>query len=232
MEMFIGTVVAVAFPFAPRGFMTCSGQLLSISQYSALFAVLGTTYGGDGQNTFALPDLRGRVAVGPSAGTSGRIDAVVGTVGGTPSVTAILNGQGTAAVTLGVANLPAHDHPATFTPGGGGNASVTLKVSSDVATTSQPAANSYLATGKASGGLNQPFMYRPDAGAGTVALNPGSATVGGDFAGGSVAVGNTGSGTTVQAPVTVSVNGQVATTPPFIGLNYIICVEGIFPSRD
>lgn len=231
MEMFLGTVVAVAFPFAPRGFMTCSGQLLSISQNSALFALLGTTYGGDGQTTFALPDLRGRVAVGPSAGASGRIDAVVGTVGGAPNASATLSGQGTAAVTLTVANLPAHNHAATFTAGGGGSASVTLKASTDVATTSQPTANSFLATGK-TGGINQPLMYRPDAGAGTVALNPASATVGGDFAGGSVAVANTGSGTTLQAPVNISVNGQVPTTPPFIGLNYIICVEGIFPSRD
>jgi microcystin-dependent protein len=231
MEMFMGTIIAVAFPFAPRGFMTCSGQLLSISQNTALFSLLGTTYGGDGQTTFALPDLRGRVAVGPSTGVGGRIDADLGSVGGSPNFTAILNGQGTAAVTLTVANLPAHNHSATFTPGGSGNASVTMHASTDLATTSQPAANSFLATGKATGGLNQPLMYRPDAGAGTVALNAASATIGGDFAGGSVAIANTGSGSTLQAPVSVSVNGQVATTPPFIGLNYIICVEGIYPSR-
>ena len=231
MEMFIGTVIAVAFPFAPRGFMTCSGQLLSISQNSALFALLGTTYGGDGQTTFALPDLRGRVGVSQSSGATGRIDAAMGTVGGATNTTATLNGQGTAAVTLTLANLPVHNHAATFTAGGGGNASVTLKVSTDAGTTSQPADNSYLAKA-AAGGLNQPLMYRPDAGAGTVSLNPASATVGGDFAGGSVAVANTGSGTTLQAPVNISVNGQVATTPPFLGLNYIICVEGIFPSRD
>ena len=232
MDMFLGTVIAVAFPFVPRGFMTCSGQLLSISQNSALFALLGTTYGGDGQTTFALPDLRGRVAVGPSAGATGRIDAVVGSVGGAPSSTATLNGQGTAAVTLTVANLPAHNHAATFSAGGGGSPSITLHASTDAATTSQPAVNSYLATGKATGGVNQPLMYRSDAGTGTVALNPASATIGGDFAGGTVAVANTGSGTTLQAPVNISVSGQVPTTPPFLGLNYIICVEGIFPSRD
>ena len=231
MEMFIGTVVAVAFPFAPRGFMNCAGQLLSISQNSALFALLGTTYGGDGQTTFALPDLRGRVAVGPSAGATGRINADVGSVGGAANSTATLNGQGTAAVTLTVANLPTHNHAATFSAGGGGNPSITLHASSDAATTSQPAANSYLATGKATG-VNQPLMYRADAGAGTVALNAASATIGGDFAGGTVSVANTGSGTTLQAPVTISVSGQVPTAPPFLGLNYIICVEGIFPSRD
>jgi microcystin-dependent protein len=230
MEMFMGTIVAVGFPFAPSGFMTCSGQLLSISQNSALFSLLGTTYGGDGQTTFALPDLRGRVAVSPSESAQGRINAVPGSVGGTPATTAILNGAGTAAVTLTVANLPAHNHAATFTPGGGGSATVTLNVSSDASTSSQPSANSYLASGKAAG-LNQPMMYRPDAGVGTVALNAGSATVGGSFGGGSVTVDNTGSGTPLQAPVNVSVNGQIPTVPPFLGLQYIICVEGIYPTR-
>lgn len=230
MEMFMGTIVPVAFNFAPPGFLTCSGQLLSIAQNSALFSLLGTSYGGDGQNTFALPDLRGRAPVGVSAGAPGRISADLGTVGGSPNTTAILNGTGVAAVTLTTASLPAHSHSATFTPGTGGNASVVVHVSSDAATASQPTANCYLATGKASG-LNQPLMYRPDAGTGTVALNPASATIGGSFAGGTVAIGDTGNGQTVSAPVTVNVTGQISTTPPFIGLNYIICVSGIYPSR-
>ena len=130
-------------------------------------------------------------------------------------------------MTLTVANLPAHNHGASFTAGGVGTAAA-LNVSTDVATTSQAAAGSYLATVKASG-LNQPFMYRPDAGAGTVALN--AATISGGIGGGTVTVDNTGSGSTLQAPVTVSVNGQVPTIPPFIGLNYMICVQGIYPSR-
>jgi microcystin-dependent protein len=60
MEVFIGTIMPVGFNFAPRGWAFCNGQLLSISQYSALFSLLGTTYGGNGQTTFGLPDLRGR----------------------------------------------------------------------------------------------------------------------------------------------------------------------------
>ncbi len=230
MDMYMGTILAVGFPFAPRGFMTCAGQLLSISQNSALFALLGTNYGGDGQQTFALPDLRGRVGVAVSGGVPGRINATLGSVGGTPATTAILNGAGTAAVTLTVANLPVHNHNATFTPGTGG-ATVTLNASTDVATTSQPAANSFLATGKA-GGPSQPLLYRPDAGAGTVALNAASATLAGSIGAGTVAVDNTGSGAALQAPVTVSVNGQVPTVPPFLGLNYIICIEGIFPTQN
>ena len=61
MEPFIGTVCLFAFSIVPRGWAICDGRLLSIASNSALFALLGTTYGGDGVNTFALPDLRGRV---------------------------------------------------------------------------------------------------------------------------------------------------------------------------
>ncbi|MCA9715070.1 MAG: tail fiber protein, partial [Myxococcales bacterium] len=58
MEPFIGQIVMFGGNFAPRGWALCDGQLLPISQYSALFSILGTTYGGNGQTTFALPDLR------------------------------------------------------------------------------------------------------------------------------------------------------------------------------
>ena len=67
-EPFIGEIQYVAFNFAPRGWAQCDGQLLAISQYSALFSLLGTTYGGDGRTTFALPDLRGRVPLHTGTG--------------------------------------------------------------------------------------------------------------------------------------------------------------------
>jgi microcystin-dependent protein len=57
MDMFIGTIVLVGFNFAPANWAFCNGQLMPISQYTALFSLLGTTYGGDGQTTFALPKL-------------------------------------------------------------------------------------------------------------------------------------------------------------------------------
>ena len=63
MDPFIGEIRLVPFNFAPKGWALCAGQLLPINQNQALFALLGTTYGGDGRTTFALPDLRGRVAV-------------------------------------------------------------------------------------------------------------------------------------------------------------------------
>ncbi len=59
-EPFLGQIMMVGFNFAPRGWAFCDGQLLSISQSSALFALLGTTFGGDGRTSFGLPDLRGR----------------------------------------------------------------------------------------------------------------------------------------------------------------------------
>src|SRR5688572_7363089 len=61
---FIGEIELFSFDFAPRGWVKCQGQLLSIAQNTPLFALLGTTYGGNGQTTFALPDLRGRVPLG------------------------------------------------------------------------------------------------------------------------------------------------------------------------
>lgn len=65
-QPYLGQIFAVAFDFAPKGFAECNGQLLQINQNQALFSLLGTTYGGDGRQTFALPDLRGRVAMDAS----------------------------------------------------------------------------------------------------------------------------------------------------------------------
>lgn len=62
-EPFIGEIRAFGFNFAPPGWASCNGQLLPVSQWQALFSILGTAYGGDGETTFALPDLRGRVAM-------------------------------------------------------------------------------------------------------------------------------------------------------------------------
>jgi len=85
MEPFIGEIRIVGFTFAPRGWAMCEGQLLSISQNTALFSLLGTYYGGDGKTTFALPDLRGRVPVSAGQGP-GLSDYPLGSLGGTPAV--------------------------------------------------------------------------------------------------------------------------------------------------
>jgi microcystin-dependent protein len=97
MEPFIGMICMFGFNFSPRGWALCAGQLISISQNSALFALLGTTYGGDGQNTFGLPDLRGRVAIGQGQG-SGLGSYSIGQVSGIENVM-LLSSQ-----------IPQHNH--------------------------------------------------------------------------------------------------------------------------
>jgi microcystin-dependent protein len=101
-QPFIGEIILFAGNFAPRGWAFCNGQLLAISQNTALFAILGTTYGGNGQTTFALPDLRGRVPIHPGQGP-GLSMYDLGQVGGTETVT------------LNVNEMPQHTHrqPAT-----------------------------------------------------------------------------------------------------------------------
>lgn len=68
MDPFLGTIAMFGFNFVPRGWAFCNGQIMSIQQNTALFSLLGTTYGGNGTTTFGLPDLRGRVPVGQGQG--------------------------------------------------------------------------------------------------------------------------------------------------------------------
>jgi microcystin-dependent protein len=89
-EPFLGQVEIFAFNFPPKGWMTCSGQLLPINQNQALFSLLGTTYGGNGQTTFGLPDLRGRVAIGWGQG-QGLSNYDLGQVTGEEAHTLIIN---------------------------------------------------------------------------------------------------------------------------------------------
>jgi len=97
MEPFLGQLMLVPYNFAPQGWAFCNGQIMSIAQNSALFSLLGTTYGGNGQTTFALPDLRGRVAVSSGQGP-GLQNYSLGEVAGSESVTLIST------------QMPAHTH--------------------------------------------------------------------------------------------------------------------------
>lgn len=96
-EPFIGEIKIFGFNFAPRGYMTCQGQIISIAQNTALFSLLGTTYGGNGQSTFALPDLQGRMPIGQGNG---------------PGLPSHSMGEisGTASVTIMTSNMPPHIH--------------------------------------------------------------------------------------------------------------------------
>ena len=101
---FIGNVILFGGTFAPVGWQTCDGSLLPISQYDALFALIGTTYGGDGQTTFAVPDLRGRIPVSQGQG-SGLSNYMIGQISGTGSVSLL------------PAHLPQHTHGVTCNTG-------------------------------------------------------------------------------------------------------------------
>ena len=90
MTPYLGQITLVAFNFAPVGWAICNGSLLSIAQNSALFTLIGTTYGGDGLNTFALPDLRSRIPLHQGQGT-GTANYVIGQASGSEQVTLLLN---------------------------------------------------------------------------------------------------------------------------------------------
>lgn len=169
---FLGEIDLVAFNFPPKGWAECNGQLLPINQNQALFALLGTTYGGDGRQTFALPDLRGRRLVGMGQGP-GLSDYVLGQTGGEE------------AVTLTVAQMPAHVHNPVADAGVGSNIA--------------PAGN-YWAT------QTQVFLYN-NAPSSLAAMAP-------------QAIGATGGGQPHD------------NMPPYLVLNYIIALQGVFPSQN
>jgi len=108
-QPYVGEIRIFGGNFAPVGWMFCEGQLLPISEYDTLFNLIGTTYGGDGQSTFALPDLRGRIPV--HAGTSVNGSFILGQPAGVETVT------------LTVQQIPSHTHPALAATGGNAVAS-------------------------------------------------------------------------------------------------------------
>ncbi len=123
-QPYVGEIRMFAGNFAPAGWMFCEGQLLPISEYETLFNLIGTTYGGDGQSTFALPDLRGRIPLHQGNGfimaETGGAEEVTLTVSQIPSHSHPLLGSGSAATANQPANnaLPAATSAATITPYG------------------------------------------------------------------------------------------------------------------
>lgn len=177
MESFIASIMMFGFNFQPRGWMYCDGRLVPISQYTAVFSLLGTTFGGNGQTNFGLPDLRGRVPVGMGQGP-GLQPVQLGEMAGTPSMTLTIN------------QMPAHTHGAATTVGvSSSNPSSDEAAGNVLANT---ATNFYAAANTASGGL----------GAVSTSIQP---------AGGS-------------QPFDMH--------QPYLGINFCICMEGIFPSRN
>lgn len=104
-QPYVGEIRMFAGNFAPAGWMFCEGQLLPISENETLFQLIGTTYGGDGESTFALPDLRGRVPLHQSS------DFILAETGGAEEITLTIN------------QIPAHSHPFLGNIGNGSQAS-------------------------------------------------------------------------------------------------------------
>jgi microcystin-dependent protein len=183
MEGTIGEIRMFAGTFSPRTWAFCNAQLISIATNTALFSILGTTYGGNGQTTFGLPDFRGRVAVGTGTGP-GLPNVVLGQMAGTPTVTLL------------TANMPAHNHAITGT--------VTMQANNDAAGLTDDA------TGARTGLPATPNLYSTD----TSALVPMAPAV---------------------VNLTTATNGgsqPFSIMPPYLGMNYVICMFGIYPSRD
>jgi len=174
-QPFIGEIKIVGFNFAPRGYALCNGQLISIAQNTALFSLLGTTYGGNGQTTYALPNLQSRVPVhqGQGPGLSSR---VMGEQSGQENHTLLTT------------ELPAHTHSVTVAPA----------CSAEDATTANPVGSvPAVPSGSA---------YTSPA-TGTMANNTGTAGA----TGGSQPHNN---------------------MQPYLVVNFVIALQGIFPSRN
>jgi len=175
MEPFLGQLMLVAFNYPPKGWAFCAGQILPINQNQALFALLGTTFGGNGVNTFALPDLRGRAAMGFGQG-AGLPNYNLGQVSGTESVTLIQS------------QLPTHTHQ--------------LSGSTNVQSVASPAGN---ALAELTNQSNFNVYKANGVPAGT--LNPASVS---NFGG--------------SQPHT--------NQAPYLTMNWVIALQGIFPSRN
>lgn len=182
MEPFLAQIIMFGGNFAPRGWAYCNGQLLPISQNSALFSLLGTTYGGDGRTNFALPDLRGRVAVNSGGGSAG------------PGLSPRPLGSrsGAERVTMTTTQMPSHNHAVP---------SPSLLATANPANSSDPTGNA----------LSMAPAYN-NADAPTVALNAASV--------GATTTDNQGG------------NQSQDNMPPYLAVNFIIALQGTFPSRS
>lgn len=201
MDGYLGTIVMWSMDWAPQNWAICDGSIIAVQQNAELFSLLGAKFGGNGTTTFALPDLRGRMPIG---------------MGHNPKLPAYTLGQqgGLTSTTLTQNNLPSHTHRATMSLTGLG-ATTTLNVATQGGGSSTPTTGASLCT--ATGGPGGADIYiTPAPTEKLVALGNISTTVSGS---GTVAVDATG-------------NGQAFDNhPPYLGINFIICVNGTYPSR-
>lgn len=187
-----------AADFAPKNWAFCNGQTLAINQNQALFSLLGTTYGGNGINTFVLPDLRGRVAIGAGSNGIGASPRVIGEVGGTQVHTLLPN------------EMPQHTHGSNLTGSG------KMSVSSAAASLTTPVTGATIARPIKATGRSSTLLLGFNSSPPNVVL--GSASIDA----GQLAVANAATGS----------NAAHSNMQPYLGMNYIICLYGIFPSRN
>ncbi|MBB3118867.1 phage tail protein [Pseudoduganella violacea] len=215
MDPILGQIILWPVPWVPQGWALCDGSILKVSDYQALFSLLGNKYGGDGRTTFALPDLRSKIALGTTT-----MNAVGQTSG---AATATTTATASGSLSIGVNNLPAHSHTATFTPGAG--ASVSVAIPADGASSSDNVPAAGLVLGKAMAGAAAAKIYSNAAS--TTTLKPFNITV--PAGSGTVSNDNTGGGQPLAFSVNVPVS--LSTLQPGVTLNFIIATEGIYPSR-
>ena len=198
MDPFLGQIVLFAGNFAPRGWALCEGQLLPISQYSALFSILGTIYGGDGRTTFALPDLRGRAAISSGRGP-GLSDRRLG------------SRSGQEVHTLTISEMPSHNH--LTSNNGATDQHVQLSTTKAVNETPQ--------TG------DVPAAAEFGAGLGATPVKAFGPPTAGNIVNGQTLSGNAGLNILNNGGNQAHNNMQ-----PFLTTNYIIALQGVFPSRN
>jgi microcystin-dependent protein len=226
VEPFLGQILTVPYNFAPLNWAFCQGQLVPVNQNTALFSLLGTNYGGNGQTTFGLPNMSGRVVLSAQGSTY-----ALGEVGGNASVTLSLN------------QMPSHNHGATFsstTQPANVDLTVSGTLSLPVTASGQMQASSAAGTdndpqsGWTLGALTGTARIYAATGTGTAV--PLAAINSTGTASGPFSAPASGQATVpVSGNVTVSPNGgglPVPTMPPYIVLNNVIAMQGIFPSRS
>ena len=205
MEEYLGVIKLFAGPYAPRGYAFCAGQILAISQNTALFSLIGTFFGGDGRATFALPDLRSRVPLG--AGQSpGHVAYQLGQFGGTEFVT------------LNINEMPVHNHQGSVTVQPSGiSATVAVNAGTGGTTTNDPT-NAYWGKSPSAGPTqSQDYTNQKNV---TMAPDAVQVQVNGSFNVGQLTISNNGGSQPHE-------NRQ-----PFLALNYIICMDGTYPPRN
>jgi microcystin-dependent protein len=227
-DPFLGEIKAVGFNFAPVGYAFANGAIIPVQQNSALFALLGTFYGGNGVSTFGLPNLQSRQPIGFTTNPntlSGLTNLPIGNVGGVE--TTILTG----------AQLPTHNHGANSTANAQTNVSVNtsgLTASTTINALTAPSSTATVPTGNfltvgVTGGATPVAIkpYGPSGTATTLAAGAATTTIGGT----ATASASTAVGVTTQI-ANAGNSAPVALRNPYLTVNYIIATQGLFPSRN